>query len=375
MRKMKKINGFLVVRFNEREKKEYPELGNFGVIDAELYTGGIDVDRGVMEYDDAETIETAAEQARGLDAEEDFAEQPPTYTLITEDNDHTTEMEISPQLLIKGWETQLKTQVKSKHYPDIDPRTAAHELYGYKLALCDLGILDWEERAVDPDHFAPRMAEQPLPRDTEELLTHICDQVCKYPMQAESQGKLDSICAECAVWRLASEAEERELCIAEKAKERLDGIIRGLAETQLATKATALECEARAYLEALVTTKTLTEQEATVYGAAIAEAVKGRPEPPGRETFANIPAASSGHKQAKRVYALGLALAEKCPDNDCKLYLNTFNMARELDAALDEINGYPAEVMRRELDKHFQKLGRMYYENRAIQYFKEEMKA
>ena len=31
MRKMKKINGFLVVRFNDREKQGYPQLGNFGV--------------------------------------------------------------------------------------------------------------------------------------------------------------------------------------------------------------------------------------------------------------------------------------------------------------------------------------------------------
>ncbi len=52
MRKLKKINGYLVVRFNDREKREYEGtgLGNFGVIDAELYTGILDVDRGVMEY-------------------------------------------------------------------------------------------------------------------------------------------------------------------------------------------------------------------------------------------------------------------------------------------------------------------------------------
>lgn len=30
MRKMKKINGFLVVRFNDREKRVYPDLGSFG---------------------------------------------------------------------------------------------------------------------------------------------------------------------------------------------------------------------------------------------------------------------------------------------------------------------------------------------------------
>lgn len=51
MRKMKKINGFLVVRFNDREKRDNPTLGSFGVIDAEQYTGDLD-------YEDAKiTVE------------------------------------------------------------------------------------------------------------------------------------------------------------------------------------------------------------------------------------------------------------------------------------------------------------------------------
>lgn len=66
MRKMKKINGYLVVRFNDREKREYPALGSFGVIDAELYTGNLTVDMDAMEYTDADLIEVAIEQARGL---------------------------------------------------------------------------------------------------------------------------------------------------------------------------------------------------------------------------------------------------------------------------------------------------------------------
>lgn len=41
MRKMKKINGYLVVKFNDRELREWEgtALGKYGVIDAELYTG------------------------------------------------------------------------------------------------------------------------------------------------------------------------------------------------------------------------------------------------------------------------------------------------------------------------------------------------
>jgi len=84
MRKMKKINGFLVVRFNDREKQGYPQLGNFGVIDAEQYTGDLDFDLDAFEYTDADLIEIAVEQARGLDAEEDFGEEPTTYTVIAE---------------------------------------------------------------------------------------------------------------------------------------------------------------------------------------------------------------------------------------------------------------------------------------------------
>lgn len=50
MRKIKKINGFLVVKFNDREKREYEgtALGEYGVIDAEVYTGNLDIDRGTI---------------------------------------------------------------------------------------------------------------------------------------------------------------------------------------------------------------------------------------------------------------------------------------------------------------------------------------
>lgn len=78
MRKIKKINGFLVVKFNDREKREYEgtALGEYGVIDAEVYTGNLDIDRGAMEYDDADTLEVAVELARGLESEEDITDEP-----------------------------------------------------------------------------------------------------------------------------------------------------------------------------------------------------------------------------------------------------------------------------------------------------------
>ena len=84
MRKMKKINGYLVVKFNDRELREYEgtALGKYGVIDAELYTGTLEVDRGAMEYHNADSIEEAVELARGLESELDTEEPEVKVTLI-----------------------------------------------------------------------------------------------------------------------------------------------------------------------------------------------------------------------------------------------------------------------------------------------------
>lgn len=127
MRKVKKINGYLVVRFNEREKQGYPQLGSVGVIDAELYTGCIDTDLGAMEYEDADTLEAAVEQARGLESEQDYSGDPPVCTLIVEAADETTEEEVDPQLMIAGFENSLQEQA-AHGCRDVDARTAAHEL-------------------------------------------------------------------------------------------------------------------------------------------------------------------------------------------------------------------------------------------------------
>lgn len=131
MRKMKKINGYLVVRFNDREKREYEGtgLGSFGVIDAELYTGILDVDRSVMEYDNAETLETALELARGLEAELDVEEPETKITVIVEGETEISEEEVEPESLFHERKALLETQLKSKHSNDLDPRTAAYELF------------------------------------------------------------------------------------------------------------------------------------------------------------------------------------------------------------------------------------------------------
>lgn len=365
MRKMKKINGFLVVRFNDREKRNNPTLGSFGVIDAEQYTGDIDFDLDAMEYTDADRIEIAVEQARGLDAEEDFGDEPTTYTVVTETAEEATEETVEPKLLALSFEERLKTQVKSKHYPDIDPRTAAHELNGYKAALAELGLLDRDDAIVEPNTFGDacefyddegHQVDMMLPspaglafvsahdyeegetftdctvqvlkcrrcgresfawsRGTaqadEEAIAYVCDELCRF-REGRTQEELDAICEKC---KLGSWAQ-----------------------------------------------------------------VKPREETPPQEPkfhtgFDHLPEGIGYSLQTKRAYALGLVLADDCPDNDCRVYLNTFNMARALDDAIGEMNdpeSYPAIVLRRELHKLLQELLEMYRENYAIQQFKKGM--
>lgn len=155
MRKMKKINGYLVVRFNDREKRQDETLGSFGVIDAELYTGHLGIDRSAMDYDSADTIEEAVEQARGLNAEEDYTNEEPTVTVVRETADRTEEKTVDAQTMIAGWDSTLSEQIKSDDYPDVVPETARHELYGYKAALKELGAIADDECFVEPRHFEP----------------------------------------------------------------------------------------------------------------------------------------------------------------------------------------------------------------------------
>lgn len=101
------------------------------------------------------------------------------------------------------------------------------------------------------------------------------------------------------------------------------------------------------------------------------------PKPKLRTGFDHLPENIGYSLQTKQVYAVGLALAEECPDNACRVYLNIFNMARSLDDAIDEMgdpNSYPAIVLRQDLHKKLRELGEMYFENYAVRQFKEGMK-
>ena len=142
MRKIKKINGYLVVKFNDREKRLNADtgLGSFGVIDAEQYTGILDIDRDVMEYDSAETIEEAIEQARGLESELDTEEPPVKFTIVTETDTGSTEEEVDPVSLFRRESNLIRNQASNPGWPSISETTAPYHLRGYVSALEDLSL-------------------------------------------------------------------------------------------------------------------------------------------------------------------------------------------------------------------------------------------
>ena len=265
MRKIKKINGFLVVKFNDREKREYEgtALGEYGVIDAEVYTGNLDIDRGAMEYDDADTLEVAVELARGLESEEDITDEPPTYTAAVETNESYTEEAVEPAALIEGWKRRLATQVKSKHYPDTDPRTAAHELYGFKMALHQIGFLPESEVITDPDTFGAGRLDGPMPRNPEELLAFVCDERCKN-RAGHTQEELDAICAKCPLGQLYEDAEAQDLRIRERSERALREHIEGVRHAEDTLTALLGGHEALAYKTALRGSRKFT-REAVLY--------------------------------------------------------------------------------------------------------------
>lgn len=346
MRKMKKINGFLVVRFNDREKQGYPQIGSFGVIDAELYTGSIDVDLDALEYDDADTIEVAVEQARGLDAEQDYSDELPVYTVVVETPEEVREEEVEPALLVNGMEAKLQTQIKSKGFPYITPTAAAHELVGYKTALYDLGLLGEDGAVTDLHHFKELCEFQ----DDDGYHINVV------PLSSEGMANLSPHDFE--------EGETYTGCTVQILRCRRCG-----RESFAWSKGTAPEQEEAPYYPG--------ERGAGPYhAAALGMASPGKPKL--RTGFDNLPENIGYSLQTKRIYALGLALAEECPDNDCKVYFNIFNMARSLDDAIDEMddpNSYPAIVLRQDLHKQLRELGEMYFENYAIQKFREGMQS
>jgi hypothetical protein len=60
---------------------------------------------------------------------------------------------ISAKDMIDDFDQELRYQIKSTHYPSVNPETARHELYGFMVALRELGLYDSDKCFVVPGHF------------------------------------------------------------------------------------------------------------------------------------------------------------------------------------------------------------------------------
>ena len=310
MRKIKKINGYLVVKFNDREKRdnEGTGLGEYGVIDAELYTGHLDIDRGEMEYDGAGTLEEAVELARGLESEMDITEQPPTYTVSTETDEGYTEEEVDPQLLINGWESTLQEQVKSDRHPKMTPGAAAHELHGFKTALYHMGLLDGEEVEVDTQRFGPAPACCSFEDDGYRSIGILAG------------GELAAL----------SPHDYQE------------------SETITGCTVQVLRCRRCGH-------------ESFAWSRA-------KPETRSSEGFIHM----EGEMENTLIYRLGLMLNKDCPTNDCRVFLKIFHEAQEIDFVADSLEGISKAVLIQQLQEWFRGLKQMYYFNYAVKLYREE---
>ena len=309
MRKIKKINGFLVVKFNDREKREYEgtALGEYGVIDAEVYTGNLDIDRGAMEYDDADTLEVAVELARGLESEEDITDEPPTYTAAVETNESYTEETVEPAALIEGWTRRLATQVKSKHYPDTDPRIRERSERALREHIEGVRHAEDTLTALLGGHEA--LAYLAALRDGQILQENECEH---YAAQIAEAG---------AAWETVLEGVSFEDL------SRLRHLLREV-------------------------------DEYTKDGGELFNGFQHETE--------RIPA-----HRLEELHQLGTALLGECPENDCTIYRNVFRMAVDVDGQMGKLTGHARETMQREYERLLRELNRLYTMNHAVKKYRE----
>lgn len=151
MRKMKKINGYLIVRFNAREIEKWSStgLGTYGVIDAELYTGQLSVDRLAMKFDTAKTIEEAVDQARSLENEIDIVDQESHITIVKETGAILEETQINIAKVCDMLEESLVSVRDEGDCPDMDERAEAYFRGGFYEALLVLGIMGRDDKRLE----------------------------------------------------------------------------------------------------------------------------------------------------------------------------------------------------------------------------------
>lgn len=352
MRKMKKINGYLVVRFNDREKREYEGtgLGNYGVIDAELYTGVLDVDRGVMEYDSAETLAEAVEQARGLESELDIVEPEAVVTVIVEREAEVSEETVEPAELFRMEQTRLEGRILDKEYPEVIPASAAQQLEGYAQALADLGMIDRadERFVVSPDHFVNYLLDEPFVSKKQALT--------KKELKSDKPPSFHDI------------------------RDALISYANSARDANFWTDTEQIIYEMNGFVRALEFLKILPEKngdywrvvERDILDASLIR-LAGQVESklPSRNRFVHLTPERWKGRTAADLYHLGKQLEKDCPENDCEIYRNIFRMAKELDESLDSLGGCTAEVVQRELCSQVRELRRMYFENYAIKKYRE----
>lgn len=135
--------------------------------------------------------------------------------------------------------------------------------------------------------------------------------------------------------------------------------------------------DAELYLRALAATGTVTEGESAALTAAIEEARTAQAHTPERTTFEHLHPELKRHRETAQIYTLGLALAADCPDNDCRVYLNIFNGAQELDTALDSLDAdsTPALYLRKALRERVGELAEMFDGNFAVKQYRKEARA
>lgn len=79
-------------------------------------------------------------------------------------------------------------------------------------------------------------------------------------------------------------------------------------------------------------------------------------------------------------YAIGEALKKECQDNDCRLFLNMYNMVQEATVAYNDIeaSGKYSEsallLLKKGIREYIKQLHEMYHSNFAIQKYKTEHK-
>ena len=123
-----------------------------------------------------------------------------------------------------------------------------------------------------------------------------------------------------------------------------------------------------AIMDELLATQAQIEQEK----AELEEARTAQAHGPERTTFEHLHPELKRHRETTQLYALGLALAADCPPNDCRIYLNIFDGARELDAALDDLDAdsVPALALRKALRERVGELAEMFDGNFAVKQYR-----